>query len=132
MMGEKRVTRWLGSTIDEDLEGDILWNRLITFLEKESKLKHEKLLIKRILDSTKPLPEDCNKSRSYWSSECHERIEEKRCTCCSGTGYLISHGDGKEGGERNEAGKRCYFCNESGHVEVNITRGTSHADNLLK
>ena len=65
MMGEKRVTRWLGSTIDEGLEGEILWNRLIAFLEKESKLEQEKLLIKRRLDSTKPLPGDCNKSRSY-------------------------------------------------------------------
>ena len=103
MMGEKGVTKWLGNIIDEGLEGEILWNRLITFLERESKLEQEKLLIKRRLDSTKPLPGDGNKSRSYWSSERQEETEEKRCTSCSGIGYLIGHGDGNECGDRNEA-----------------------------
>ena len=37
LMGEFRITKWLTSTCDMDLEGENLWKELISFLEKELK-----------------------------------------------------------------------------------------------
>ena len=46
LLGDHRVTRWLSSIINEELEGQRLWAELVKFLEQELKLQQEKLLIK--------------------------------------------------------------------------------------
>ena len=35
LMGDGRMTKWLSSIYDEDIEEEVLWKRLIAFLEKD-------------------------------------------------------------------------------------------------
>ena len=35
LMEDGRMTKWLSSIYDEDIEGEVLWKRLIIFLEKD-------------------------------------------------------------------------------------------------
>ena len=45
LLGDGRVTRWLGSICDEEIEDDVLWRRLIQFLEKEIRFQQQKMLV---------------------------------------------------------------------------------------
>ena len=46
-MGEHRMTRWLEQSCEQDLTEKLLWNRLITFLEKEVKIQQQKMMLQR-------------------------------------------------------------------------------------
>ena len=126
MLGERRVTSWLEKIYDNELkyddemDGEALWKKLIKFLEKELKLKQEKLLIKRRLDGSRQAAES-GRAEAHWSLEqadnsndicgwCNSHYEDRRS--------LLSNGE--SGGSR-----RCSFCNEVGHVETNGPRGSS-------
>ena len=45
LLGESRVTRWLGSTNIEELDDEALWEKLISFLEKDMKVNQQKSLV---------------------------------------------------------------------------------------
>ena len=34
-MGDGGMTKWLSSICDEDIEGEVLWKRIIVFLKKD-------------------------------------------------------------------------------------------------
>ena len=44
-MKEHRMTRWLEQSCEQDLIEKLLWNKLITFLEKEVKIKQQKMMM---------------------------------------------------------------------------------------
>ena len=35
LMGDGRMTKWFSGIYDEDIEGEVLWKRLIVFLKKD-------------------------------------------------------------------------------------------------
>ena len=39
------MTKWLSSIYDEDIEGEVLWKRLIVFLEKDFSIQQQKIII---------------------------------------------------------------------------------------
>ena len=45
LLGDSRVTRWLSSSCDENLEDAELWNKLIKFLEKDVRVQQQKALL---------------------------------------------------------------------------------------
>ena len=44
-MEDGRMTKWLSSIYDEDVEGEGLWKRLIAFLEKDFSIQQQKIII---------------------------------------------------------------------------------------
>ena len=44
-MGDGRMTKWLSSIYDEDIEGEALWKRRIVFLEKYFSIQQQKIII---------------------------------------------------------------------------------------
>jgi len=51
LIGDKRVTKWLDISCEENLEGEDLWLQLTTFLEKELKVQQQKILISGVPDN---------------------------------------------------------------------------------
>ena len=45
LMGDGRMTKWLSSIYDEDIEGEVLWKRLMVFLEKDFSIQQQKIII---------------------------------------------------------------------------------------
>ena len=45
LLGVSRVTRWLSSSCDENLEDAELWNKLVEFLEKDVRVQQQKALL---------------------------------------------------------------------------------------
>ena len=49
--GDGRVTKFLINIYNEDLEGEVLWKRLIAFFEKDVNIQQQKIIIN---ENTKP------------------------------------------------------------------------------
>jgi len=91
LIGENRTTRWLSISCEEERsEGEALWLKFISFLEKEIRIHQEKLLIKNKMD-------DCSNDQQPKRQSSHHVVEVRD------TNTLSS----------------CSFCGESNHVATN-------------
>ena len=97
-IGDVRVTKWLDDTCDDELENEALWNKLIEFLEKESKIQQKKMLLwhktetfERTRDDKKPE----RGGRVHHAAQDVERKENLQCSICDATGHFsVSGNDG--------------------------------------
>ena len=88
LIGDSRTTRWLQQICDEDLDGEELWTKLITYLEKEMKIHHQKQLINNQLEADKG-------SRSYISHHSPNKAnddEPLKCHFCDSTDHVPTSG----------------------------------------
>ena len=98
-LGDVRMTRWLESISDEVLNDQEIWEKLILFLERESRIQHQKMLVWK-KSNTEPA------SDATKSSEKSTRIHH---TPSTPTEDLI-----------------CHICNESGHIATFGPGGIKH------
>ena len=91
MMGDARVTSWLISISDEELQDAALWQRLIKYLHRELKVQQEKSLIKRP-ESSKQVSGDA--LRLNKSSYVYQQGDMK-CSFCGETGHAQTNGPNK-------------------------------------
>ena len=101
MLGDSRLTRWLSSISEEDIEGKALWTRLITFLEKELKIVQEKALVASV--TTKDPPTE------------KKGKDDNRSTFHNHDNSGDNSGRDSSGGGSNSSTNVCHFCNEDGH-----------------
>ena len=101
LLGDHRVTRWVSKTCELDLTRQAKWTNLVEFLEKESTVLQQKLLLLGKSSSQKDGSKDADsKSKS----------NEKQ--------YGHHAGSGQD--EQNDSKSSCSFCGEADHV---MTRG---------
>ena len=98
MMGEPRLTKWLTSISEEQLDEEAKWSKLSEFFEKELRIQEEKGLIKS--RSEVPNPASDNTPRDNRSPRGG-----------GGGAHVVTPED--------DAELRCSFCNEAGHVTTN-------------
>ena len=69
ILGDNRTTRFLEKTCDESLQGEALWRRLITFLDREIKINLEKSMIHRSFEKDPKEDKDLQKKSHLSTSE---------------------------------------------------------------
>ena len=94
LLGDSRVTRWLSSSCDENLEDAELWNKLVEFLEKDVRVQQQKALLQ---ESTSHCQ---SKNSKHPQSQSHH----------NGSGNLTP--------------ATCYICGNTNHTATNGPRGT--------
>ncbi len=102
LLGENRLTRWLTSISDVDVEEKDLWTRLIRFLEKELKVVQEKALLNVVtakVNHPRDRDRDTKQNRNDKSQSYHSN------------------------GDSSSIPPKCPFCNEHGHAATNGPRG---------
>ena len=105
LMGDNRLTRWLTSISDVDIEGKELWKRLIKFLEKELKVVQEKALLNIATSKNNPQHEN-------------EQKEKKKSNT-----YLANDNNNHNHDGTSNGNPKCPFCDEYGHAATNGPRG---------
>ena len=63
LTGDQQMEKWFSSTYDEDIEGEMLWKRLIVFLEQDISIQQQKIIIN-----------ESSKSRDQKQQNCPQRI----------------------------------------------------------
>ena len=88
LMGDGRMTKWLSSIYDEDIEGEVLWKGLIVFLEKDFSNQQQKIIINEGNKSKDQKQQDRPQRNTHYSSKgsvkssssnglkCHKRSKE--------------------------------------------------------
>ena len=108
LMGESRVKKWITITCDQELEEEELWNKLISFLDKELKVQQELSLIKPKLNQEQR-SQDSYCSNSIDSYETELSINEQECHVSTISDKSI----------------KCSFCGEFGHYETKLNDGST-------
>ena len=102
ILGDARVTRWLNSIDDQELEGEELWKRLIKYLEKEVRVHSEKSMINRVVRDAKEPSQTKEDSDRPSKGKHHAHLTDKI----------------------NFKLLKCYICNADDHVATNGPYGT--------
>ena len=88
LIGDGRITKWLSSIYDEDIEGEVLRKRLIAFLEKDFSIQQQKITIN-----------ESNKLKDQKQQHCPQRYihsNSKSSVKSSSSNGLKCHIIGKE------------------------------------
>ena len=96
-IGDRRVTRWLSETCNAELSNKESWESVLKFLEKESKIQQQKMIL---LGSTK----DRNTKDSKY-----DRSKKGQSAHYAGDFHAPSDA-------RSTADIVCSICNETGHI----------------
>ena len=89
LMGESRAKKWITMTCDEELEEEELWNKLISFLEKELKVQQELSLIKPKFNQEQRSHTYCANSIDSSETELELPINDQECHISSMSGNSI-------------------------------------------
>ena len=109
LMGESRVKKWITMTCEQELEEEELWNKLISFLEKELKVQQELSLIKPKFNQEQRSHTYCSNSIDSSETELELPINDQGCHISSMSGNSI----------------KCSFCGEFGHYETKTYDGSA-------
>ena len=104
VLGEGRLHRWFTSIADEDLDGEALWLKLITFLERELKVVQEKSLVTARSKSNNVADNKGKKGYATFDDEIPD----------SGTAHYDDNSNNST---------KCHYCGESGHCTTNGAKG---------
>ena len=85
------MTKWLSSIYDEDIEGEVLWKRLIVFLEKDFSIQQQKIIIN-----------ESNKSKDQ-----KQQVRPQRYTHCNSKSSVKSSSSNR---------LKCHICRKEDHV----------------
>ena len=91
MMGDARVTSWLTSISDEELQDAVLGQRLIKYLQRELKVQQEKSLINKPESSKQVSRDAVTVNKSYYV--CQQG--DIKCSFCGETGHAQTNGPKK-------------------------------------
>ena len=91
MMGDARVTSWLTSISDEELQDAVLWQRLIKYLQRELKVQQGKSLINKPESSKQVSRDAVTVNKSYYV--CQQG--DIKCSFCGETGHAQTNGPNK-------------------------------------
>ena len=121
LMGDFRVTKWLTNTCDMNLDGEQLWKELISFLEKELKVKQELSNIKKKCMNNERTDKNQNSYCISTNSNEDESVLESNDQECDNTIHLAT-------GNQNAGSSKCTFCEETGHFERTDAQGNKVVD----
>ena len=104
LLGDGRVTRWLTLSCEEELEGEQLWKRLLSYLEKDMKIQQQRSLIQKIEDPKTKSSKDHSKSdRKQHAHVTNQRSKvsdsynnatttQSTCAICGSTDHISTNG----------------------------------------
>ena len=69
LIGDGRMTKWFSSIYDEDIEGEVLWKRLIVFLEKDFSIQQQKIIINESNKSRDQKQQDRPQNYAHYNSQ---------------------------------------------------------------
>ena len=96
IIGDGRVTKFLTNIYDENLEGEILWKRLIKFLEKDLNIQQQKIIINENTKTrdSRP-PERTPKPIPIHHSQNRQSIpDDLTCHICGKNDHVPTRGPG--------------------------------------
>ena len=94
LLGDSRITRWLSSSCDENLEDAELWNKLIEFLEKDIRVQQQKALLQESTNSYKSKDPKHPQSQSHHSGSGNYLLTPGTCYICGETNHTATNGPG--------------------------------------
>ena len=103
LLGDGRVTRWLTLSCEEELEGEQLWKRLISYLEKDMKIQQQRSLIQKIEDPKTKSSKDHKSDRKQHAHVTNQRSKvsdsynnatttQSTCAICGSTDHISTNG----------------------------------------
>ena len=114
LMGEVRVKKWISLTCDEDLEEELKWQRLISFLEKELKVQQELSLLKTKFNQEQRLRETYSSS----SLQAEEHALHHGCKESDLELDSCSNLQTQDSYVSSQSNPKCPFCDEVGHYQT--------------
>lgn len=107
IIGDRRVTRWLSSTCDVELDDETFWNHFIAFLEKDVRVQQQKALVCKRMESKEPKhPIQSTSHRIHYAND-DKRLPDYQ--------------------DVNNSTPRCFICGQlDGHVITSGPRGMKH------
>ena len=96
-MEDGRMTKWLSSIYDEDVEGEVLWKRLIAFLEKDFSIQQQKIIINESNKSKDQKQQD--RPQIYTHYNCKSSVKSSssnglKCHICGKEDHVPTAGRG--------------------------------------
>ena len=88
------MTKWLSSIYDEDIEGEVLWKRLIVFLEKDFSIQQQKIIIN---ESNKSKQQDLPQRYTHYNSKSSVKSSSSNsleCHICGKEDHVLTSGPG--------------------------------------
>ena len=91
LLGDGRVTRWLTTMCDEQLEDRKVWEKLILFLEKEMKIWQQRILVSS--RSTTELKDRRGRNELH-VVDTNENVINSECFICGENDHIKTEGPG--------------------------------------
>ena len=94
LIGDGRMTKWFSSIYDEDIEGEVLWKRLIVFLEKDFSIQQQKIIIN---ESNKSKQQDLSQRYTHYNSKSSVKSSSSndlKCHICGKEDHVPTAGPG--------------------------------------
>ena len=91
LLGDGRVTRWLSTICDEQLEDKKVWEKLILFLEKEMKIQQQRILISSRSTTELKDTRGCNELHLV---DTNEKVINSECFICGENNHIKTEGPG--------------------------------------
>ena len=92
MLGDSRLTRWLSSINDVELEDKELWKRLIKFLDKELNVTQTKALVQRSIPQPTNKPHQPSKVTKTANIADPPKKQNEKCHFCGGDDHVTTNG----------------------------------------
>ena len=96
-MGDGRMTKWLSSIYDEDIEGEALWKRRIVFLEKYFSIQQQKIIINENNKSKDQKQQDRPQIYTHYNSKDSVKSSSSnglKCHICGKDDHVPTAGPG--------------------------------------
>ena len=94
-MGDGRITKWLSSIDDEDIEREVLWKRLIAFLEKDFSIQQQKIIINESNKSKDQKQQDRPQRYTHYSNKGSVKLSSSnglKCHICGKEDHVPTAG----------------------------------------
>ena len=91
LLGDGRVTRWLSTICNEQLEDKKVWEKLILFLEKELKIQQQRILI---LSRSTTEVKDRRGHNDFHLVDKNEKVINSECFICGENNHIKTEGPG--------------------------------------
>ena len=91
------MTKWLSSIYDEDIEGEVLWKRLIVFLEKDFSIQQQKIIINESNKSKDQKQQDRPQRYTHYNSKSSVKSSSSndlKCHICGKEDHVPTAGPG--------------------------------------